>query len=114
MFRRRILGAALANRVAPFYESPANLLPMVGTVRHVHPAPVPCGMGNVRMPDCETCGIGKDSSSADPEGQISDQELERRVQAHAAFAAGVLHQEREEPEEAYAQFARAAEKGSGQ
>lgn len=48
-------------------------------------------------------------ASKDSAGRISDEELERRVQAHAAFAAGVLHQERDEPEEAYVQFARAAE-----
>jgi len=40
----------------------------------------------------------------------SEAEVERRIQAHAAFAAGVLYQERDEPEAAFAQFARAAEK----
>lgn len=67
-----------------------------------------CGCQSTKSP-----ASGKNSSTAastDSEGQISDKELERRVQAHAAFAAGVLHQERDEPEEAYAQFARAAEK----
>lgn len=39
----------------------------------------------------------------------TDEEMERRVQALAAFSTGVLLSEREEPEAAYEQFAKAAE-----
>ncbi|MEN9675111.1 MAG: hypothetical protein RIS76_1007 [Verrucomicrobiota bacterium] len=64
---------------------------------------------------CQTTGApqehraGAADAADDPSGRISEAELEQRVKAHAAFAAGVLHQERDEPEEAYVQFARAAE-----
>jgi len=44
---------------------------------------------------------------ADPT-QIDDRELERRVKAHAAFAAGVLSQIKEEPEAALEYFERAS------
>ena len=57
-------------------------------------------------PDRENPADGGDADSA---ALVSEEDLERRVKAHAAFAAGVLHQERDEPEQAYAQFARAAE-----
>lgn len=56
--------------------------------------------------------MGKPAES-DLAAAVSEEELERRVKAHAAFAAGVLHQERDEPEKAYSQFARAAENDPG-
>ncbi|MCW5558538.1 MAG: tetratricopeptide repeat protein [Verrucomicrobiae bacterium] len=60
---------------------------------------------------CRTSDAGrKSATTAQASEAESEADLERRVQAHAAFAAGVLHQERDEPEAAFRQFARAAEK----
>ncbi|MBX3733133.1 MAG: tetratricopeptide repeat protein [Verrucomicrobiae bacterium] len=60
---------------------------------------------------CQTTrdGRGGKSPSGDAPGTESDAVLEQRVKAHAAYAAGVLLQEREEPEAAFAQFVRATE-----
>ena len=59
---------------------------------------------------CQSHRNSKATASIQPaDTELSDEDFENRVKALAAFSTGVVLQEREEPDAAYAQFARAAE-----
>ncbi|MBN8247773.1 MAG: tetratricopeptide repeat protein [Verrucomicrobia bacterium] len=65
-----------------------------------------------RTTGAHPAGAGGSTAAMAPAGE-PEADVERRIQAHAAFAAGVLYQERDEPEAAFRQFARASEKDPG-
>lgn len=68
------------------------------------------GCRTAGTPRTDPTGHAVGVAAADPE---TEAEVEQRIQAHAAFATGVLLQERDEPDAAFRQFARAAEKDPG-
>lgn len=70
-------------------------------------------IGAILLSGCQTGGGGGIKWKSGAQTPESDAQLERRVQALAAFSTGILLTEREELEAAYEQFAKAAEKDPG-
>ncbi len=65
--------------------------------------------GSAGAKPSRTSGLGRTLGSSEEVDQVSPRELERRAQAHAAFAAGIIHQLDDDSDKSLELFARSVE-----